>query len=79
MSVMGSIISAPRASLVRSPLVPQPFQSNCKHWLVGGFGLYWVLCERRFPRERVAARLVELAAAEAQLLAGLHREARMHS
>ena len=43
------------------------------------FGVYWLLCERRFPRERVEARLVELAAAEAQLLAGLHREARMHS
>ena len=43
------------------------------------FGIYWLLCERRFPRERVAARLVELAAAEAQLLAGLHPEARMHS
>jgi len=43
------------------------------------FGLYWLLCERRFPRDRVEARLVELAAAEAQLLAGLHREARMYS
>jgi tRNA-(ms[2]io[6]A)-hydroxylase len=43
------------------------------------FGVYWLLCERRFPRERVAARLVELAAAEAALLNGLHREARMHS
>jgi tRNA-(ms[2]io[6]A)-hydroxylase len=43
------------------------------------FGIYWLLCERRFPRERVEARLVELAAAEAQLLNGLHREARMHS
>ena len=43
------------------------------------FGIYWLLCERRFPRDRVAARLVELAAAEAQLLNGLHREARMHS
>lgn len=43
------------------------------------FGIYWLLCERRFPRDRVAARLVELAAAEAQLLTGLHREARMHS
>jgi len=43
------------------------------------FGIYWLLCERRFPRERVEARLGELAAAEAQLLGGLHREARMHS
>ena len=43
------------------------------------FGIYWLLCERRFPRDRVATRLVELAAAEAQLLTGLHREARMHS
>ena len=43
------------------------------------FGIYWLLCERRFPRDRVATRLVELAAVEAQLLTGLHREARMHS
>lgn len=43
------------------------------------FGLYWVLCERRFPRERVVARLGELAAAETALLATLHPEARMHS
>lgn len=43
------------------------------------FGIYWLLCERRFPRDRVTARLAELAAAEAQLLDGLHREARMHS
>jgi tRNA-(ms[2]io[6]A)-hydroxylase len=43
------------------------------------FGIYWLLCERRFPRDRVAARLGELAAAETQLLADLHPEARMHS
>jgi tRNA-(ms[2]io[6]A)-hydroxylase len=43
------------------------------------FGIYWVLCERRFRRDRVMARLAELAAAEAQLLADLHPQARMHS
>jgi tRNA-(ms[2]io[6]A)-hydroxylase len=43
------------------------------------FGLYWVLCERRFPRHQLVDRLAELAAAEAQLLADLHPEARMHS
>ena len=43
------------------------------------FGIYWLLCERRWPRDRVVARLAELAAAEAELLSGLHPEARMHS
>jgi len=43
------------------------------------FGVYWLLCERRWPRERVVARLSELAAAEARLLADLHPEARIHS
>jgi tRNA-(ms[2]io[6]A)-hydroxylase len=43
------------------------------------FGLYWVLCERRWPRRQVEERLETLAAAEAGLLAELHREPRMHS
>jgi tRNA-(ms[2]io[6]A)-hydroxylase len=43
------------------------------------FGLYWVLCERRWPREVVSERLAQLAAAEAELLAKLHPEPRMHS
>ncbi len=43
------------------------------------FGLYWVLCERRWPRPLVMERLGELAAAEAALLARLHPEPRMHS
>ena len=43
------------------------------------FGIYWLLCERRWPRDKVVARLAELAAAEAELLSGLHPEARMHS
>jgi tRNA-(ms[2]io[6]A)-hydroxylase len=43
------------------------------------FGIYWVLCERRWPRAVISARLVELAAAEAELLATLHPEPRMHS
>jgi tRNA-(ms[2]io[6]A)-hydroxylase len=43
------------------------------------FGLYWVLCERRWPRPLVEARLRELAEAEAALLAQLHPRPRMHS
>jgi tRNA-(ms[2]io[6]A)-hydroxylase len=41
--------------------------------------LYWVLCERRWPRSEVIARLEELAALEAELLASLHPEPRLHS
>jgi tRNA-(ms[2]io[6]A)-hydroxylase len=43
------------------------------------FGLYWVLCEHRWPRAQVEARLRELAAKEAALLAELHPQPRMHS
>ncbi len=43
------------------------------------FGLYWVLCERRWPRREVVARLEELAAVECGLLASLHPEPRLHS
>ncbi|MEB3322560.1 MAG: tRNA isopentenyl-2-thiomethyl-A-37 hydroxylase MiaE, partial [Synechococcaceae cyanobacterium] len=43
------------------------------------FGVYWVQCERRWPRAAVKTRLGELAAAEAELLATLHPEPRMHS
>jgi tRNA-(ms[2]io[6]A)-hydroxylase len=43
------------------------------------FGLYWVLCEQRWPRSQVVARLEELAAFEAEQLAPLHPEPRMHS
>ncbi len=43
------------------------------------FGLYWVLCEHRWPRPQVVARLEELAAFEAAQLADLHPEPRMHS
>jgi tRNA-(ms[2]io[6]A)-hydroxylase len=43
------------------------------------FGLYWVLCEQRWPRSQVVARLEELAAFEAEQLAVLHPEPRMHS
>jgi len=43
------------------------------------FGLYWVLCERRWPRGVVSGRLEQLAVAEAGLLATLHSEPRMHS
>jgi tRNA-(ms[2]io[6]A)-hydroxylase len=43
------------------------------------FGLYWVLCAQRWPRSQVVARLEELAAFEAEQLAALHPEPRMHS
>ena len=46
------------------------------------FGLYWVLCEERFGREVTVARLQELAALEAEALAGPLPPAdqlRMHS
>ena len=43
------------------------------------FGLYWLLCERRWPRELVTGRLEELAEVEAELLAALHPQPRMHS
>ena len=43
------------------------------------FGVYWTLCERRWPRQQVIERLEELAAAEASLLRELHPQPRMHS
>ena len=43
------------------------------------FGLYWLLCERRWPRELVVERLRQLAQAEAELLASLHPQPRLHS
>jgi tRNA-(ms[2]io[6]A)-hydroxylase len=43
------------------------------------FGLYWVLCERRWPRPVVAERLAALAQQEAAILATLHPQPRMHS
>ena len=43
------------------------------------FGLYWVLCERRWPRPVVAERLAALALEEASILATLHPQPRMHS
>jgi tRNA-(ms[2]io[6]A)-hydroxylase len=43
------------------------------------FGLYWVLCERRWPRALVIERLEALAQREAQVLESLHPEPRMHS
>ena len=43
------------------------------------FGLYWVLCERRWPRPVVAERLAALAQQEAVILATLHPQPRMHS
>ena len=43
------------------------------------FGLYWLLCERGWPRAVVADRLAALAHDEAAILASLHPQPRMHS
>jgi tRNA-(ms[2]io[6]A)-hydroxylase len=43
------------------------------------FGLYWLLCERRWPRQVLTDRLRELAQQEAAILATLHPQPRMHS
>jgi tRNA-(ms[2]io[6]A)-hydroxylase len=43
------------------------------------FGLYWLLCERRWPRQQVVERLAWLAQQEADLLAELHPQPHMHS
>ena len=43
------------------------------------FGLYWVLCEGRWPRGQVVQRLEQLAAEEAAILSCLHGQPRMHS
>lgn len=46
------------------------------------FGLYWVLCEQRWPRQMVIERLEELAALESRCLAGspaTGEGVRMHS
>jgi tRNA-(ms[2]io[6]A)-hydroxylase len=43
------------------------------------FGLYWILFERRWPRPLLADRLRELARREAEILATLHPQPRMHS
>lgn len=43
------------------------------------FGLYWVLCERRWPRPVLTERLAALAQQEAVILANLHPQPRMHS
>ena len=43
------------------------------------FGIYWLLCEDRYEREVIVARLEELALDEANILMKLHLEPRMHS
>ena len=43
------------------------------------FGLYWMLCVRRWPSEQVVQRLGELAAVETEILSSLHSQPRMHS
>ena len=48
--------------------------SEAKH-----FGIYLMLSEKRFTREKILTRLEELALVEAQILSNLHPEPRMHS
>jgi tRNA-(ms[2]io[6]A)-hydroxylase len=43
------------------------------------YGVYWTLATTSFSREQVKARLLELGAIEADLLATLHPEPRIHS
>lgn len=43
------------------------------------FGLYWLLCESRWPRPVLVERLEQLAALEAKLLENLWPEPRFHS
>jgi len=40
------------------------------HWLFGHFGLYWMLCERYWPRPQIIERLEQLALAEVAALTG---------
>ncbi|QIZ72534.1 tRNA-(ms[2]io[6]A)-hydroxylase [Oxynema aestuarii] len=43
------------------------------------YGTYWILATTYFDRDRVSARLNELAAVESELLSTLHPEPRIHS
>jgi len=43
------------------------------------FGLYWLLAEQVAPRDRLNARLDDLATVEAAILSSLHPQPRMHS
>lgn len=43
------------------------------------YGIYWILADTYFERERVQQRLDELASFESELLATLHPEPRIHS
>lgn len=43
------------------------------------YGVYWVLADTYFDRDRVKERLEELAIKESELLSTLHPEPRMHS
>ena len=69
-----ALLAAPSPDPERRELDGERLNSEARH-----FGLYGVLCERRGPRDRVVARLADLAAAEAHLLSCLHPEDRMHS
>jgi tRNA-(ms[2]io[6]A)-hydroxylase len=43
------------------------------------YGIYWVLADTYFERDRVQSRLQELSAIESDILANLHPEPRIHS
>ena len=77
-----STVSAPWWFLVSSPIVPHVFQTPCKYWGLGSFGIYWLLCEERFGRGATVERLQELAVLEVQALQGelaSSDQVRMHS
>ena len=69
-----ALLAAHSADAELRELYSELLTSEARH-----FGIYWLLCERRWPRTLVSERLAELAAAEAELLCRLHPEPRMHS
>ena len=69
-----SLLATHLADLELRQLYADLLASEARH-----FGLYWRLCEQRFQRELIIARLQELAEVEAGILANLHPQPRMHS
>ena len=69
-----SLLATHLADLELRQLYADLLASEARH-----FGLYWRLSEQRFQRELIIARLQELAAVEAGILANLHPQPRMHS
>jgi tRNA-(ms[2]io[6]A)-hydroxylase len=62
---------------------PEPELAKFYHSLMASearhFGVYWVLADTYFERDRVKVRLDELAIKESELLVTLHPQPRIHS